>query len=214
MNNYYSHYIIMNKIKLHVASILLAASMLNVGCMSTVSNSVSDAYGSVRSQFASNKKMSAETDALYAQVDQADKDEIEALQHELEVTKETRVLASLVSKRDDLKQKRSSLDDKRMKVVADEKLYRLKLAKLEAIDRNKLGDKITNIEAITDVHVDALETQQKRLKLDSDIGVLDVHIGRLDEEISAQQAKINQLTGDLDDSPVNGNQTVGYNDRY
>lgn len=204
----------MNKIKLHVASILLAASMLNVGCMSTVSNSVSDAYGSVRSQFASNKKMSAETDALYAQVDQADKDEIEALQHELEVTKETRVLASLVSKRDDLKQKRSSLDDKRMKVVADEKLYRLKLAKLEAIDRNKLGDKITNIEAITDVHVDALETQQKRLKLDSDIGVLDVHIGRLDEEISAQQAKINQLTGDLDDSPVNGNQTVGYNDRY
>lgn len=204
----------MNKIKLHVTSILLAASMLNVGCMSSVGSSVSDAYGSVRSQFTSNKKMSAETEALYAQVDQADKDEIEALQHELEVTKETRVLASLISKRDNLKQKRSSLDDKRMKVVADEKLYRLKLAKLEAIDRNKLGDKITNIEAITDVHVDALETQQKRLKLDSDIGVLDVHISKLNQEISAQQAKINQLTGDLDDSPISDDQSVGYNDRY
>ena len=204
----------MNKIKLYVTSILIAASMLNVGCMSTVSSSVSDAYGSVRNTFTSNKKTSAETDALYAQVNQADKDEIEALQHELEVTKENQVLASLVRKRDDLKQKRSSLDDKRMKVIADEKLYRLKLAKLEAIDRNKLGDKITNIEAITDVHVDALETQQKRLKLDSDIDVLDVHIGRLDEEISAQQTKINQLTGDVDDSPINGDRSLGYNGRY
>ena len=76
----------MNKIKLHVASILIAASALNVGCMSSVSTSVSDAYGSVRSSLSSNKKMSAETEALYAQVDQSDKDEIEALQHELEGT--------------------------------------------------------------------------------------------------------------------------------
>ena len=102
-----------------------------------------------------------------------------------------------------------------MKVLAEEKIHRLKLAKLEAIDRNKLGDRITNIEAITDVHVDALETQQKRLKLDSDIGVLDVHIGRLEEEIAEQQTKIDRLTGDVNDSPINDDSSaVGYNDRY
>lgn len=205
----------MNKIKLHVTSILMAASMLNVGCMSTVSSSVSDAYGSVRNSLSSNKKMSAETEALYAQVDQSDKDEIEALQHELEVTKETHILARLVKKRDDLKQKRSTLDDKRMKVLAEEKVHRVNLAKLEAIDRNKLGDRITNIEAITDVHVDALETQQKRLKLDSDIGVLDVHIGRLEKEITAQQTKIDRLTGDVNDASISDDSSaVGYNNRY
>ena len=200
----------MNKAKLYITSILLAAATLNVGCVSTVSNTVSDAYGSVRNSFSSNKKMSAETDALYAQVNHSDKDEIEALQHELEVTKETRVLSSMVSKRDSLKQKRSSLNDKRMKVLADEKIYRIKLAKLEAIDRNQLGDKITNIEAIADVHVDALETQQKRLKLDSDIGVLDVHINRLDKDIEAQQTKIDQLSGNVDDSPVHIDRSAKY----
>lgn len=194
----------MNKIKLYVTSIILAASMLNIGCMSNVSSSVSNAYGSVRNSLSSTKKISSDNEALYAQVSQSDKDEIAALQHELEVTNETKILASLVSKRDNLKQKRSSLDDKRMKVLAQEKQHRVNLAKLEAIDRNHLGDKINNIEAITDVHVDALETQQKRLKLDSDIGVLDVHIDKIEKEIETQQNKIDQLTGDVNQSPVHG----------
>ena len=196
----------MNKIKLYVASLLLAASVLNVGCMNSVSSTMNSTYNNVRGAFASNKKLSADSESLYAQVSDTDKQQVAALQHELEVTQETRVLASLTSKRDNLIQKRSSLDDKRMKVLADEKIYRLKLAKLEAIDRNKLGDKITNIEAIADVHVDALETQQKRLKLDSDIKVLDVHIKKLNQEIDSQQQKIDTLTDTAalnNDSPVN-----------
>lgn len=195
----------MNKIKLYVASLLLAASVLNVGCMSSVSSTMNSTYNNVRGAFASNKKLSADSESLYAQVSDTDKQQVAALQHELEVTQETRVLASLTSKRDNLIQKRSSLDDKRMKVLADEKIYRLKLAKLEAIDRNKLGDKITNIEAIADVHVDALETQQKRLKLDSDIKVLDVHIEKLNQEIDSQQQKIDTLTNTVahNNSPVN-----------
>ena len=70
---------------------------------------------------------------------------------------------------------------------------------------HKLGDKITNIEAIADVHVDALETQQKRLKLDSDIKVLDVHIEKLNQEIDSQQQKIDTLTDTVahNNSPVN-----------
>ena len=195
----------MNKNKLYVISILTAASMLNIGCMSTVSNSVGNAYGSVRNTFSSNKRISPETEALYAQVRQEDRERIDEIQHEIKVNEQSRIVSRLVKDRDGLKQKRSALDDKRMHVLADEKAYQLKLAKLEAIDRNQLGDKITNIEAITDVHVDALETQQKRLKLDSEIGVLDVRIEKLDHEISEQQTKLNQLSGDismLNDSPV------------
>lgn len=187
----------MNKIKLYITSLLLAAASLNVGCMSSVSSSMNGAYSTMRNSFSSNKKTSAETEALYSQVSQQDKDQVDALQHELEVTKENKILAQLVSKRDQLKQKRSALDDKRLKILSDEKSYRIKLAKLEAIDRNHLGDKITNIEAIADVHVDALETQQKRLKLDSEIGVLDVHIENLNSDIDTQQNKIDQLTGDV-----------------
>lgn len=195
----------MNKIKLYVSSILLAASMLNIGCMSSVGSTMSSTYGNVRGAFASNKKLSSDSEALYAQVSDTDKQQVAELQHELDVTQETRVLAGMTNKRDSLIQKRSSLDDKRMRVMSDEKLYRLKLAKLEAIDRNRLGDKITNIEAIADVHVDALETQQKRLKLDSEIQILDVHIKKLNKEIDTQQQKINTLTGDvavINDSPV------------
>ena len=195
----------MNKNKLYVISILTAASMLNIGCMSTVSNSVGNAYGSVRNTFSSNKRMSPETEALYAQVRPEDRSRIDEIQHEIKVNEQSRIVSRLVKDRDELKQKRSSLDDKRMRVLADEKAYQLKLAKLEAIDRNQLGDKITNIEAITDVHVDALETQQKRLKLDSEIGVLDVKIQKLEHEISEQQTKLNQISGEvsmLNDSPV------------
>lgn len=195
----------MNKNKLYVISILTAASMLNIGCMSTVSNSVGNAYGSVRNTFSSNKRVSPETEALYAQVRPEDRSRIDEIQHEIKVNEQSRIVSRLVKDRDDLKQKRSSLDDKRMRVLADEKAYQLKLAKLEAIDRNRLGDKITNIEAITDVHVDALETQQKRLKLDSEISVLDVRIQKLEREINEQQTKLNQISGEvsmLNDSPV------------
>jgi len=182
----------MNKTKIYIYSLLIAATSLNIGCVSTMSDGMSDAYNSIKSPF-NSKNTPAGTDALYAQVNQQDKERVDQLQHELEVTKQTRVLASLTNKRDNLQQKRSSLNDKRMKIYAQEKNYRVDLAKLEAIDKNKLGDKITNIEAIADVHVDALETQQKRLKLDSEIGVLDVHIEKLQNEIDTQQIKIDNL---------------------
>ena len=191
----------MNKTKLYIYSILIAATSLNIGCVSTMSDGMSSAYNSIKSPF-NNKNAPAGTDALYAQVNQQDKERVDQLQHELEVTEQTRVLASLTTKRDNLQQKRSALNDKRMKVYAQEKNYRVSLAKLEAIDKNKLGDKITNIEAIADVHVDALETQQKRLKLDSEIGVLDVHIEKLQKEIDAQQTKIDNLASNTDNKTI------------
>lgn len=191
----------MNKTKLYIYSILIAATSLNIGCVSTMSDGMSNAYNSIKSPF-NNKNAPAGTDALYAQVNQQDKERVDQLQHELEVTEQTRVLASLTTKRDNLQQKRSALNDKRMKVYTQEKNYRVSLAKLEAIDKNKLGDKITNIEAIADVHVDALETQQKRLKLDSEIGVLDVHIEKLQKEIDAQQTKIDNLASNTDNKTI------------
>jgi len=80
-----------------------------------------------------------------------------------------------------------------LKYLAEEKTYRVHLAKLEAIDRNKLGDKITNIESITDVHLDAIKVQQKRLKLDSKVSILDVQIEKLDTDVKSQEEKVEQL---------------------
>lgn len=180
----------MNKTKISLLALLSTLAFFNVGCVS----SVGDAYSKARNSFSSNK--APEATALYAQVPDKDKEQVATLNHELEVTKERKVLADLENDRDDLQQERSEYNADRLKYLAEEKTYRVHLAKLEAIDRNKLGDKITNIESITDVHLDAIKVQQKRLKLDSKVSILDVQIGKLDEEVTSQEKKIEQLLGD------------------
>lgn len=180
----------MNKYKIQLISLLIAASALNVGCMSTVSSSVGSAYRNAKNTFQSKD---TETDALYAQVNNDDKQAVSSLSHELEVTEATRDLAKLEKTRDDLQQDRSTVNTKKLDYLTKEQTYRVKLAKLEAIDRNALGDKVTNIESITDTHLDALETQQKRLKLESEVAILDVKIAKIKEEIDVQKKKIDQL---------------------
>jgi hypothetical protein len=78
-------------------------------------------------------------------------------------------------------------------VLAKEQEHRVELAKLEAIDKNKLGDRIENIERIADIHVDALELQQKRLQLDSEVSILDIKIDELQVNIDKQNDIINNL---------------------
>lgn len=167
--------------------------MLNIGCVSTVSDHARSAYRNVKRGIQTSPG-SAETDALYAQVRAEDQHRVKELRHELEVAEQTQELATLVKERDGLKRERSNIDSKRTELIAEEKQHRIELAKLEAIDRNQLGDKITNIEHIADTHVDALEVQQKRLKLDSDVGVLDVKIDQLQVAIEKQESIINKLT--------------------
>jgi len=181
----------MNKYKIQLISLLIAASALNVGCMSSVSSTVSSAYRGAKNTFSSKD---TETDALYAQVKDDDKQTVTNLRHELEVTEASRDLAKLEKSRDDLQQDRSSANTKRMDYLAREQTYRVKLAKLEAIDRNALGDKLTNIESITDTHLDALEVQQKRLKMESEVAILDVKIAKIKEEIDVQKKKIASLS--------------------
>lgn len=180
----------MNKIKIQLISLIIAAATLNVGCMSSVTSSVGSAYRGAKNKFSSKD---TETDALYAQVNDADKQTVTALRHELEVTEATRELAKLEKSRDDLQQDRSAANTKKMDYLTREQTYRVKLAKLEAIDRNALGDKVTNIESITDTHLDALEIQQKRLKMESEVSILDVKIAKIKEEIDAQKKKIATL---------------------
>ena len=124
------------------------------------------------------------------------KEAVAALDHELQVTKERKILADLENTRDDLQQERSEYNADRLKYLSQEKTYRVQLAKLEAIDRNKLGDKITNIESITDTHLDAIKVQQKRLKLDSKVSILDVQIEKLNNDVKSQEGKIEQLLSD------------------
>jgi hypothetical protein len=180
----------MNKYKLPFTILLIAAATLNVGCMSSVSSSVGSAYRSAKSSLSSKD---TETEALYAQVSDDDKQTVSNLRHELEVTEAGRELAKLERNRDDLQQDRSAANTKRMDYLAREQTYRVRLAKLEAIDRNKLGDRVTNIESITDTHLDALETQQKRLKMESEVTILDVKIEKLQEEINDKKKKIENL---------------------
>ena len=187
----------MNKHSITIAALLAAASILNIGCMS----SVSSVYDSAKSKLAG--KNTAQTDALYSQVNEEDKASVAVLRHELEVVEQTRVLAKMEEDRDDLQQDRSKANAKRMDYLAKEKAYRVELAKLEAIDRNKLGDRATNIENITDVHVDALEVQQKRLKMDSEVALLDLKIAKLTEQINDQSAKVEELKADTSNTASN-----------
>ena len=182
----------MNKHKTYLICILTAASMLNIGCVSTVSDHARSAYRNVKRNLA-DKPGSAETDALYAQVRAEDQQRINDLNHDLEVTKQTEELANLERERDDLQRERSRTNAKRLELLAEEKQFKIELAKLEAIDRNRLGDRVNNIELIADTHVDALEVQQKRLKLDGEVSILDIRIGELQTEIEKQTEQIDKL---------------------
>ena len=166
--------------------------MLNIGCVSTVSDHTRSAYNNVRKAL-KVKPGSAETDSLYAQVRSEDQRHINKLNHDLEVTKQTEALAELERKRDDLQRERSRINARRTELLAEETELKIELAKLEAIERNRLGDRVQNIEMIADVHVDALEVQQKRLKLDGEVSILDIKITDLQSEIEKQIANIETL---------------------
>ena len=170
----------------------MSASMLNIGCVSTMSDHAKSAYRNVKRNLQTGPG-SADTDALYSQVRAEDQHAINKLNHELEVTRETEQLAELERERDDLQRERSRTNAKRVEVLAKEQEHRVELAKLEAIDKNRLGDRIENIERIADIHVDALELQQKRLQMDSEVSILDIKIDELQVNIDKQNDIINNL---------------------
>lgn len=181
----------MNKTKIYLYSLLMAAASLNIGCMSTVTDHARSAYNSA-SRALNNNKPTA-TDALYSQVKQEDRDHVTQLNHELRVTEQQHVLARLEKQRDELQRERSKVNDEMLKYLTREKAHKVELAKLEAIDRNQLGDKITNIELIADTHVDTLKVQQKRLQLESEVSILDVRIDKLQTQIDTEKNKLNTL---------------------
>ncbi len=183
----------MNKIQLYITSILAASSMLNIGCVSTVTDHAKSAYDNVRRELQS-KPGSSETDALYNQVRAEDQIRVQQLRRQLEITKQTKELANLEKKRDDLQRDRSRTNEKAVEYLTKETQYKVELAKLEAIDRNRLGDKIANIERIADTHVEVLEIQQKRLQLESDVTILDVRIVEIKQQITTKQNSIKEIT--------------------
>ena len=182
----------MNHLKIYVTSILMSAAMLNIGCMSTVSDHARSTYNSVKRGLAV-KPDNSDTDQLYAQVKTKDQSRVNQLTHELQITEQTKQLADLEEQRDDLQRERSRINHKRVELLAQETEYRVQLAKLEAIDRNRLGDKIDNIERIADTHVDAIDIQKKRLQLDGEGSILDVKIEQIKQQIVTQQQTIEQL---------------------
>lgn len=185
----------MNRLKIYLTCLLTSACMLNIGCVSTVSDHARSAYDNVRRGIQS-KPGSAQTDALYAQVRAEDQRTVQQLRQELMLAEHNEELAKLESDRDDLQRERSRVNAKRTELLAREKQHRVELAKLEAIDRNRLGDRITNIEQIADTHVEALELQQKRLKLDGEVEVLDIKIEEIQSLIETQHKKIAGLNND------------------
>lgn len=187
----------MNRLKIYLTCLLTSACMLNIGCVSTVSDHARSAYKNVKRELA-GRPGSAETDALYAQVRREDQSQINRLNYELEMSKENETLAKLERERDDLQRDRSRVNAKRTELLAEEKELRIELAKLEAIERNRLGDRVKNIENIADIHVDALEVQQKRLQLDSEVSILDIKIDKTQLEINQQQAHIKELNNDTE----------------
>ena len=168
----------MKKNKIYIYALLSAAMSLNIGCTSSMSN----AFDHAKSMIPTGSSSSS-TDALYAQVNTRDRGEVDSLNQDLDDTKKIHEISMLQEDRDDLQQERSKTNRQMLTQLTKEKTLRVKLAKLEAIDKNKLGSKIENIEAITDVHVDAIDVQQKRLKLASEVSILDIKIDKIEQRI-------------------------------
>lgn len=182
----------MNRLKLYLTCILTSACMLNIGCVSSVSKHAKTAYNNVKKEL-STSPGSADTDALYAQVRVDDQHTVNNLSYQLNVTREAEKLAQLEKERDDLQRERSRINTKRVEALTKEQEHRIELAKLEAIDRARLGDRIDNIERIADIHVDTLEQQQKRLQLDSEVSILDIQIDEIQTSIDKQQQAVDNL---------------------
>lgn len=168
----------MRKTKIYIYSLLAAAMSLNIGCTSSMSN----AYDRAKSMIPTGSSSSS-TDALYAQVNTKDRGKVDDLSDDLDNTKKIHEISKLEEDRDDLQRERSRTNREMLTQLTKEKSLRVQLAKLEAIDKNKLGTKIDNIEAITDVHVDAIDVQQKRLKLASKVSILDIKIEKIEQKI-------------------------------
>jgi hypothetical protein len=152
--------------------------------MSSVQSTLSSAKRSL------SLEKQPEAISLYAQVKDEDKEQVNTLDRELSITKEMKELATLEERRDKIQRERSETNNDMLELLLKEKQYRVQLAKLEAIDKNQLGDKVTNIESIMDTHVDALKVQQKRLKLESEVAIMDVQLQELKEKIDVQREKL------------------------
>ena len=168
----------MRKTKTYIYALLAAAMSLNIGCTS----SMSSAYDRAKSMIPTGSSSSS-TDALYAQVNTKDRGRVDDLSEDLDNTKKIYEISKLEEDRDDLQRERSQTNREMLTQLTKEKSLRVQLAKLEAIDKNKLGSKIDNIEAITEVHVDAIDVQQKRLKLASKVSILDIKIDKIEQKI-------------------------------
>lgn len=168
----------MRKTKTYIYALLAAAMSLNIGCTS----SMSSAYDRAKSMIPTGSSSSS-TDALYAQVNTKDRGRVDDLSEDLDNTKKIYEISKLEEDRDDLQRERSQTNREMLTQLTKEKSLRVQLAKLEAIDKNKLGSKIDNIEAITEVHVDAIDIQQKRLKLASKVSILDIKIDKIEQKI-------------------------------
>jgi hypothetical protein len=155
--------------------------------MSTVSSTYSDVKRSLTS------KQSA-PEPLYGQVPEKDRIRVKQLEQEYATIKQTHLISKLEEQMSDLRQDRSENEEKRLYLLQQEHQLRIKLARLEAIDRNQLGDKIDNLESITDVHVDAIKIQQKRLKYQGAVSVLDVKIDKLELAINDEKNKLSEMT--------------------
>ena len=175
------------KYKIYIVSILAAACSLNIGCVS----SVSTAYNNVKSSLESKDSKS---EALYNQVPAEDREQVNSLRYELKITEQAHAISQLKSDRDDLQYDRSVADRKRLDLLRQEQQYRVQLARMEAVDRNGLGDRIDNINSITDIHVDAIKVQQKRLSYERDVSVLEIKITELDIAILKQEDKLTHIT--------------------
>ena len=175
----------MRKTKIYIYALLAAAMSLNIGCTSSMSN----AYDRAKSMIPTGSSSSS-TDALYAQVNTKDRGRVDDLSEDLDATKKIHEISKLEEDRDDLQRERSRTNREMLTQLTKEKSLRVQLAKLEAIDKNKLGTRIENIEAITDVHVDAIDVQQKRLKLASKVSILDIKIVAIEQKIETLTKEI------------------------
>lgn len=154
-----------------INSLIVITLMLSIGCVSS-------------------RPGGAKLDSLYSQVKAEDQVAVQQLKQDLLIAEHNEELAKLERKRDDMQRERSRLNAKRTELQSIEQQYRIAIAKLKAIDKNKLGDHIDNIESTTDAQVELLEILQKQLKYASEVDVLDVRIKKVEQSIVEHHNKM------------------------
>jgi hypothetical protein len=133
------------------------------------------------------------SDELFAQIPAEDRSEVEKATFDLRVAEEKVKLAEMKSELASLQKKQAEYAEDVASKYLDEAELGVNLAKIEAIDREGLGEKEKNINEIADIKARKLKIEAARIKLAAKRDTTEQKIKDLIKQIDEQETKITNL---------------------